>query len=101
MTRLIGIMVLAAYARSSLRMFSSSFVPSGCFMLKIISHHCIDEYSLDTSILMVYHITMKYKDFEKQAEEIGVGNRCIVSINGTEVASNNQLVLSFHPLLQR
>ena len=23
-------------------------------MLKIISHHCIDEYSLDTSILMVY-----------------------------------------------
>mgnify|MGYP003532267889 FL=1 len=28
---------------------------------------------------------MNYKDFEKQAEEIGVGNRCIVSIEGTVI----------------
>ena len=28
---------------------------------------------------------MNYKDFEKQAKEIGVGNRCIVSIEGTEI----------------
>lgn len=28
---------------------------------------------------------MNYKDFDKQAEEIGVRNRCIVSIEGTEI----------------
>ena len=28
---------------------------------------------------------MNYKDFDKQAEEIGVRNRCIVSIQGAEI----------------